>query len=305
MKLFTHARRVLEPRFADLEACLEKQSGSVLLGVSGGGDSRLLMEVAARSPLRASHVFHVVCVDHGTGAWAAREARRVCARAAVLGFPAHRAPASCAGADEASLRAGRFQAFHEVAGRVGARCVVLGHHADDVVEGWCMAIQGRGGGRHGAAAPVHATHGQLSVVRPFVRVPRKTLRAGLSALGLAAVARDPADARGENARAEVRQVLRARDVHAGYGLGRRMLLAAERQREDEAVLTAEISSEPQALDSARARRALLALARAGGVRLRSERIEAMLAASSGTWRVAGVRVRKDGDRWVALPVRAN
>src|SRR6185503_5424016 len=85
----------------------------LVLAVSGGVDSAVLMDAVAR--LRSSeHRVVVASVDHGTGDAATEATARTLAAAAHHGLPAISERLFTARADEASWRAGRWAFLRQV-----------------------------------------------------------------------------------------------------------------------------------------------------------------------------------------------
>ncbi|MBI1946714.1 MAG: hypothetical protein HYS27_13535 [Deltaproteobacteria bacterium] len=230
----TETRRALQPLWSALDTHLGPRlaTGAVLC-VSGGSDSRALLECAARWPGRFGGELVVASVDHGTRLEAAGEARAVAARAGALALPSHVVVVAPGGASEHALREARYRALTSLAHRLGLGCLVVAHHADDVAEGAVLSWLGAGGGPGGAAPPRVADLDGVAVVRPFLHLPRAALRAALSAIGALDWCTDP-DASSERAR--VRALLA--EVGRGRALGPSLASAAQRRREDEEVLTA-------------------------------------------------------------------
>ena len=210
----TATRRALQPLWNALDAVdanVARPVGSgAVLAVSGGPDSRALLEAVARWPARGSRSFVVVSVDHGRRSGAAAEAAAVVDRARELGLAGEvRAVAPYRG-DEASLRRARHAALREVARERGLGAVVFAHHLGDVAEGLLLHLAGLGGGRGGAAPDVVALAVDgVVAVRPFLSLPRQALAGALDALGVADVVFDEDDAAGKNARGWLRQAVLA------------------------------------------------------------------------------------------------
>jgi hypothetical protein len=198
----TPQRRSLQPLWNDLDGIVAQAPNDWLLAVSGGGDSRALMESVAMWPRRPSRV-RVITVDHATRPEAAKDAQHVRLRAEELDLPctvvtleAHRRPPN-----EAQLRQQRRHAFitHSQPGEA----IVLGHHETDVATGLLMALAGEGGSVAAMPAAVYAE--QRWWLRPFIARPQQQLLAALVALHIHDVVHDPGDARGDNARSRWQQ----------------------------------------------------------------------------------------------------
>lgn len=180
-------RRAVARSLAE-RSLLGGQGGRVVLAVSGGLDSMVLLEAAARAVPGA--IATVATFDHGTGPAAARAAAAVARRARALGLPCEvgTAPVGVA-ATEAAWRAARWAFLRDVARRAGAAAIVTAHTADDQVETvFLRALRGAGArGLAGLAAP------SPDVVRPFLALGRAELRRWAARHGVAFV-EDPSNA---------------------------------------------------------------------------------------------------------------
>ena len=127
---------------------LLERHNRLVLAVSGGADSAVLLDAVAR--LRgARHRVVVATVDHGTGDAATEATARVVADAARHGLPAISERLTLTRHDESSWRAGRWAFLHRVAAGEGA-CVVTAHTRDDHIETVIMRLL-RGAGARGLA----------------------------------------------------------------------------------------------------------------------------------------------------------
>ena len=111
-------------------------SGPVLVALSGGADSVLLLRLAAASRARA-RVF-ALHVDHGLrGAASDADARFCTELCRELGVPLRVVRADldpAAPGLEARARRARYRALADEAARLGVETIVTGHHADDSLE---------------------------------------------------------------------------------------------------------------------------------------------------------------------------
>lgn len=237
--LSTSARRALQPLFNAFDAVPRTAfARGVVLAVSGGPDSRALLEAFVRWPNKpADLVVVVVCVDHGQRPSAANEAAAVVARATALGVVGEAQAVHVAHSDEATLRRARYGALHEVAKRHGLDAVVTAHHKDDVVEGLLLHLLGMGGGRGGRAmAVVDERADGPRRIRPLLGLRKSQLLRALTELGINDVVVDEDDLAGKNARARVRHgvlpVLRQLRPDVDEALATH----AEDRRDDDAVL---------------------------------------------------------------------
>lgn len=176
-------------RFRHHLAELAPPPGRTLVAVSGGPDSlallALLVETAGdhRLDLMVAHV------DHGIGNHSGEIAERVRDAAVKYSVPFEIERLSLgAGATETAARAARHAALGRIAGRVGARTIALGHHADDQAETVLMRLL-RGSGPAGLAAMQPRT----GILRPLLPFRREELAQYLQERGIEAW-EDPANA---------------------------------------------------------------------------------------------------------------
>jgi tRNA(Ile)-lysidine synthase len=163
-----------------VDAVLRRQvrrSAHLLVGLSGGIDSVVLLHVLARDlqwpvdRLSAVHVNHQLS-PHATH-WAAF-CGRLCRK---LGVPLQTANVDVArgNSTEAAARAARYGVF----AATGAKLVVLAHNRDDQAETVLLQLL-RGAGPLGLAAMPElktATRGAPAVLRPLLDVPRMDIAA--------------------------------------------------------------------------------------------------------------------------------
>lgn len=155
--------------------------GGVLLAVSGGADSMVLL--AACAPLRDAGVaVEVAWIDHGVRAESAEEGALVERTAAAhgLAFHARRLSLSLGPGFEARARGARELALESVRQARGLALIATGHTASDQAETLLMRLA-RGAALRGAAG-IRARRGAL--VRPMLSVTRDEVRACARAMGL-------------------------------------------------------------------------------------------------------------------------
>lgn len=139
----------------------------VVLAVSGGRDSMVLLDAVARS--FGERVAYVATFDHGTGSAASRAAALVERRASELGLPVRRGQldGSTTVPREAAWREARWRFLRAVALEAGA-AVATAHTRDDQVE--TVFMRGlRGAGARGLAG----LYARSDVVRPLLAVSRE------------------------------------------------------------------------------------------------------------------------------------
>lgn len=161
----------------------------VVLAVSGGRDSMVLLDVAARIAPRA--IAAVATWDHRTGPWSTRAALAAAAAAGRRGIPVVTGvapPTTGRENGEAALRAGRWKFLHAVGEAFNAR-IATAHTASDQAETICMRIL-RGSGARGLSGMRASAPG---IVRPLLDVTRETVAAYASHHGVSFV-EDPTNA---------------------------------------------------------------------------------------------------------------
>lgn len=163
----------------------------VLVALSGGADSVLLLELAHRARPRPG--ITAVHVDHGLRDAESDEDAAFCARlCSARGIPFIRRrvhldpdPSGL----EARARAARYGVLAEEAARLGAKCVLTGHHADDHLETLLMRwLRGTAlEGLAGLKPKVRLSLGSrdLVVVRPLIDMRREEVHQILSREGIA------------------------------------------------------------------------------------------------------------------------
>src|SRR5215471_7253235 len=192
----------------------------VLAACSGGADSLALAAALAHEAPRQRLRAGGVTVDHGLQPGSAERARRVAAALAGLGLdPVDNVPVIVdsgpgGSGPEAAARGARYRALDEVAGRNGARAILLGHSLDDQAETVLLGLARGSGSRSLAGMPERTGIYR----RPFLAIGRDRTRAACAALGLE-VWGDPHNADSSYARARVRHhVLPTLEATLGPGV---------------------------------------------------------------------------------------
>ncbi len=167
--------------FAFFEKYIDK-SKPVLVGLSGGPDSTYLLHMLMKWNKVEIHIVHV---DHGWRDESQRECELLKQNAKGLAFHDTRLdPSRYTGNKEAKSRQERYQFFKEVADKVGASAILLGHHADDVTETvFKRMLEGASLIRLAGLVPVRTIDGLL-IMRPLLGVTKAEITAWLDKEGI-------------------------------------------------------------------------------------------------------------------------
>jgi tRNA(Ile)-lysidine synthase len=154
------------------------EAGDVVLAVSGGLDSMVLLDVAAALRQKGGWTLQVATFDHASGGHSARAAEFVAGAASRYGLPVVIGRADVVARTEAAWRAARWEFLRSVASSTNAH-VVTAHTRDDQIETILMRAM-RGTGIRGLAGLLAPS----PIRRPFVDVRRAELRTHAAARGL-------------------------------------------------------------------------------------------------------------------------
>lgn len=166
---------------------LSPESGSLLVAVSGGPDSVCLLHVLRE----LDYAVEVAHFDHQTrGGASADDAAFVRALAQRLGLAYHEESMPIeALAEESTLsfeevaRNARYDFFERTAAATGCAFIATGHHAGDQAETVLMRMLRGTTPRGLAGIPPRATRGEMTILRPQIRLPQTAIRAYLEERG--------------------------------------------------------------------------------------------------------------------------
>ena len=183
------------------------------VALSGGGDSLALLLIAGAWARKAKRHLIAFTVDHGLQAdsgrwcsWCAERATRLGIQHQTLIWTGEKPRAGMA----AAARSARHRLIADAARSAGARAILFGHTADDVLEAEAMRADGLAiASPHAwSPSPVWPEGRELFILRPLLGARRSTLRDWLSDRGEAWID-DPANTDLRQPRARVRALVAA------------------------------------------------------------------------------------------------
>jgi len=208
-----------------------KPGGLVLVACSGGADSLALAAAVAFEATRAGLTAGAVIVDHGLQKGSPAVADRSAEQCRGLGLDPVEVVtvqvASDGGGPEGQARDARYAALEEVAERLGAAVVMLGHTRDDQAEQVLLGLARGSGARSLSGMP--ARRGPY--VRPLLGVSRATTTAACDAAGLTAWV-DPHNSDPAYGRVRARALLPLLETELGPGAVAALARSADLLRED-------------------------------------------------------------------------
>ena len=294
---------------------LLKPGQRVLVAVSGGADSMVLLRVLHQLAGRHRLWLVILHFNHQLrGRASAADERFVRAATAKLGWPCVVGSGDVKGeakrsgdSIEMAARRLRHEFFAYVAKQQRARCLALGHHADDQVE-WFFVRLLRGGGGQGIQwRNTSPTSHALALVRPLLGVSRAEIEAFARAEGIR-FRTDTTNASPEMLRNRIRRELLPLLEQRFQPALRKVILREVERGDAEADLAAELASawrrkQDEAfsrLPIAVQRRVLHAGLADAGVAPAFELIEALRRGETPAVPPDGARVAHDGHGIVSL-----
>ena len=214
----------------------------VAVACSGGADSLALASAAVFEGRRRGLRIVGVCVDHGLQAGSADQAERVVVQLARMGVDETvtvrvQVDATSGLGPEAAAREARYAVLEEVAARLSARLVLLGHTLDDQAETVLLGLARGSGGR--SLQGMRATFGVFA--RPLLDVRRVDTVTACQVEGLE-FWDDPHNHDSAFTRVRVRErVLPVLEDELGPGIAEALARTAAQLREDTLLLD-ELSS---------------------------------------------------------------
>jgi tRNA(Ile)-lysidine synthase len=219
-------------RLAVREHLLDLPPGAlVLVACSGGPDSVALAGALAFEAPRVGMRAGAVVVDHGLQEGSDRvadHAADVCRGMGLEPVEVVRVDVQPSGSGlEADARTARYAAFEQVASRLGAEVVLIGHTRDDQAEQVLLGLSRGSGARSLSGMP--ARRGRF--VRPLLALPRATTLAACAAYGIEPW-EDPQNADDSFRRVRARRLLATLEADLGPGFGAALARSADLLRED-------------------------------------------------------------------------
>jgi len=236
-------RTRLTPSVADIRRAvrenLERHSFAsgdyVLVACSGGPDSLALAAATAFEAPKLELKLAAVIVDHGIQEATAEVAKKTAETLAGLGFNPVEIVQVSVGTDgglEAAARSARYEAIDEVAAKLDAKYVLLGHTRDDQAETVLLGLA-RGAGARSLSGMAELTGRYL---RPLLAITRETTVQACIDEGIQ-VWNDPHNTEERFARVRVREVvLPVMERELGPGIAEALARTADQLREDDYVL---------------------------------------------------------------------
>jgi len=174
--LVTHVLHMMTDRIAITK------NDVVIVAVSGGLDSLVLLHILAFQHERWPSGLHVATFDHGWRAESATDAAFVQGMAAAWGLPCTigrmPSPDHMPQGREAAARSARYAFLVQVTREQGAHTIVTAHHADDQTETILLHLL-RGTGTHGLQGmSLHAPlpgYDDIWLARPLLETTREQL----------------------------------------------------------------------------------------------------------------------------------
>jgi len=229
----TFIRRAWQKLWSKLDmVLLPHLKNGIILAVSGGPDSRALLESIARWKHRLRGKFIVVIFDHGLREQSKLESQLIAMRSQRLGFLTIKKTFFISEAiGESELREKRYSYLSAIARSSGCSSLCTAHHADDNAEGFLMSILGFGGGHLGEAISEVSNLEDLCLLRPFSSLSKSDLLAPLNLCRLTDYAQDNLDEDMAGRRALVRNGMIKAMIPFGSGIKKRLRKFSQKQLE--------------------------------------------------------------------------
>ncbi len=163
--------------------------GPLLVGLSGGRDSLVLLHLLRFAPRPAAPMAPVprlaaIHVNHRMRPDSDADARWIAGLCRAWGVPLRTVHLSRVPSGETEARTLRYRAFRREVRRIGARRLLLAHHAEDQAETVLFRILRGTGPRGLAGIPPVRSLGSAVVIRPLLSLPGAEVEAWARQAGL-------------------------------------------------------------------------------------------------------------------------
>lgn len=206
----------------------------ILLALSGGPDSKALLHVCLHLRKTFPLALGVAHVDHRWRKESAAEAALLEQEIEELGLPFHLKvldPASMKGNLEKSSREARLQFFAELSRELHYEVVLMAHHRDDLAETVLKRVLEGASFHHFYGMQKITQLGDLTVVRPWLEVPKKSILNFLNQAGIAYF-HDATNLDGKYLRGRMRsQLFPFFETHFGKSIGESLARLSRESRE--------------------------------------------------------------------------
>ncbi len=205
-KVKTIKRRSLQPIFNTFNINIKPYlMNGIILAISGGSDSRLLLESIIQWPNNILDKLIIVFCNHKTKNTSYNEGNIVIARAKTLGFKSKiiNLP-NINNKNESNLRILRYKQLWRLAKKYNIQSICTAHHANDSAEGYLLNLFGYGGGISGSGLVNKIYMYKLTLLRPFAHIYKKTLLLSLNATNIINYFQDKLDIQQISKRAQIR-----------------------------------------------------------------------------------------------------
>ena len=166
-------------RVRDFLRCRLDPQKPVIVGFSGGADSRALVHLLKETQRSLKLDIHLVHIDHGWRQESGIQAQALQEMAEGWGLPFHvktlQSSSFTKGNSENVARSLRYEYFSYVSHHIGAQAVILAHHQDDLAETVVKRMFEGAGFLAWSPMKEDANYEGMRVWRPLLKVSKATL----------------------------------------------------------------------------------------------------------------------------------
>jgi len=190
------------------KSILELSTKGIVIGVSGGHDSRVLLEILSKYPKRIYGKYLIVTINHKTRYESDEECNIILNRAKTLGFKIKKINIFIKKNDkiknESFLRKERYRQLWWIAKRYKYKSICTAHIKDDNSESYLMNLLGWGGSKIGASMPLLRKFKYGFLIRPLILFTRKDILSFLTIFKIINYFNDPGNIKLLNQRSIIR-----------------------------------------------------------------------------------------------------